>query len=179
MLRQLRLAALAVALTALAMSLAACGDDDDDETAAAPTGNYAGEVEGTDAYIGVVSNGSELIGYVCDGKKVSAWVEGPVSEGTTDLTNRDGEKVGEVTFTADEATGEVSVPGASGTFTAELGTGEGGLYREAKGEPGSPDATETGWVVLNDGQIRGLKNVGGTLRAAPSTPTGYIDPNTF
>jgi hypothetical protein len=173
--RHLLIAALGA--LALGLLLAACGGDDDDEKAAAVRGNYAGEVSGTGAYIGLVSNGSKLLGYVCDGKQVSAWLEGPVTDGKTELTTRAGEAVGEVNFTASKASGEITVPGASGTFTAELGTGKGGLYRTAEGEPGEPVATETGWVVLNDGSIKGLKSAGGTLRSAPSSPTGYIDPN--
>jgi hypothetical protein len=43
----------------------------DDQTsngpASAPEGTFVGTIEGTDAYIALVSNGEEVAGFACDG----------------------------------------------------------------------------------------------------------------
>lgn len=58
----------------LALSLlVACGGDDGE--GGSSEGAYVGTVEGTDAYIALVSDGSQLAGYISDSKKLSTWVD--------------------------------------------------------------------------------------------------------
>lgn len=153
----------AVALAALA--LAACGGDGGDAggadggKGAAVEGTYVGTVEGTEAYIALVSDGETVAGYLCDGEQVSVWLDQvEVADGGAELLNRDGETVGEATFEGDQATGEVTVDGEAHPFTAEVATGDAGLYGGTQGERGEPGFVEAGWIVLPDGSQRGATN---------------------
>jgi hypothetical protein len=155
-------ARLVSALAALLLStgmVAACGGDDDDaaDSAAAPEGSFVGAVEGSDAYVAVVSNGEEVVaGYLCDGRKVSTWIDRvPVEDGEAELVDRQGQRIGEVTLDSDSASGEIDVDGETLAFSAERAEGEAGLYREAIGTLGKPGSSETGWIVLADGSVRG------------------------
>jgi hypothetical protein len=188
------------ALVALSLVAAVgCGDDDDDGAGAeaAPAGIFVGTVEGTDAYIGIKSDGEEVGGYLCNGKRgvsedelVSVWLdESDLADGEAELTTREGEAVGSVTVTDAGVSGEVEIDGESHPFSAEPASGETGIYREARGAPGEPGSREKGWIVLADGSVRGAKHTGGaniadgtsnTFKPLSSTPpsTGFIDPTT-
>lgn len=185
-----------LAIGALALAGAGCGDDDDTaETegqgqSEAAEGVFVGTVEGTDAYIALISDGTELRGgYLCDGEEVSVWfASAELSEGTAALASRAGDALGTATLGDGEATGEVTVAGVTHTFSARPATGEAGLYREATGEFDQPGFEETGWIVLADGSVRGRtnyidpNNLKTGTKSAPasvggdSLDTGYINP---
>jgi hypothetical protein len=156
--------AVALTLASLGLFLAACGGDDGDAEAPeanavqdrAPASAYVGRVEGSDAFVALVAEGSRLVGYVCDGREVSSWLEGSSFEdGRAQLENRDGQAVGEATLDPASASGEVEVDGASHRFTAELAEDSAGLFRRTRGEPGEEGFRETGWIVLDDGSVKG------------------------
>jgi len=195
----MRLRYLTLALLALFLLLPGCGDDDEDEGAqetttterAAAEGVFVGEVEGTDAYVALISDGTELRGgYVCDGKRTSVWLKpAALSDGQVSLTSRAGEALGTAELSDDGAGGELKLAGEAHAFSAAPASGKAGLYREAKGELGKPGYSETGWIVLADGSVRGRTNFAATdpdaktgTKAAPSSvggdslDTGYIDP---
>jgi hypothetical protein len=154
--RSIKIAALAVAIAA---TLAACGGDEASKSGGSDAleGEFVGTVEGSDAYVALVSNGDELVsGYLCDGKGVSTWLErSQVVHGSAELRDRKGARVGQVELVRDRASGEVEVGGRALAFSAAPAEGEAGLYREAVGDAGEPGFTETGWIVLADGSVRG------------------------
>ncbi len=168
----------------LALTAAACGDDADTGSAqgdGAPfETHYVGAVEGSDAYIAIISSGSEVAGYLCDSEQVDTYFgKAELSEGVADLTDRDGAQIGSVTIADGAATGEIDVAGEELSFTAEAAAGEAGFYWEVDREDDEPVA-ETGWVVLADGTFRGIRrDFGGGLSAAANLPVGqpWIDPD--
>ena len=166
---------------AVAVVLAGCGDDAGSggtpaQAKAAAKGAFVGKVDGTDAYVALVSDGSSVVGYVCDSKKLSRWIDvSAVRDGTAKLGARNGDDLGEATISARSATGTITVAGEPHSFRAVPASGEAGLYRAAhvdqedgmlgKGE------VEAGWIVLPDGTRRGATNTGTTstvlVKSAP------------
>jgi hypothetical protein len=121
-----------------------------------PEGTFVGTVEGTDAYIALVSEGNVTTGYVCDGTpkavKVYFWLDNAeITDGSAELASRQGDPLGEPSFADDQASGEVEIDGQPHSFTAEAATGDAGLYRPIKGETGQKGTVESGWIILNDG----------------------------
>lgn len=69
--------------------VAGCGDDDGGARAGPAEGTFVGKVEGSDAYIALVTDGTELTGYVCDGEQVSVWFGEPdLQDGRAELVSR-------------------------------------------------------------------------------------------
>ncbi|MGH2986538.1 MAG: hypothetical protein ACRDLO_07625 [Solirubrobacterales bacterium] len=165
-LMRLRMAITAGLVLSLAV-LAGCGNGEDtaQESGAnrldtAPRGAFVGSVQGSDAYIGLISNGDEVAGYVCSNGEVSSWLAGSeLDDGAAELVNRDGDALGRVTLTTDDASGEVEVDGTSHEFAAEPAAGDAGLYRATAGKPRKPGFVEAGWVLLGDGSQRGSANI--------------------
>jgi hypothetical protein len=172
----------AVAITA-AVVLAGCGDDADTSPepaqateAAAAKGAFVGTVDGTDAYVALVSDGSRVLGYVCDSKKLSRWIDvSTIRDGTAALATRTGEDLGEAMISGDRASGTITIDGESHAFSAVPASGEAGLYRAARIDRKDGKLTEgeveAGWIVLPDGTQRGGTNVGTTstilVKSAP------------
>ena len=174
------------AVLALALVVAGCGDDDDtgaadttDSTEAAPEavgGSFVGAVEGTHAYIAVVTDpDGDAVAYVCDGDEgaaatVAAFLEGTVTDGQLDLAPaQDVEVTG--TVDGDQAEGTVTIAGEEHAFTAAAAEVPAGLYRAAESVDG--DEVTAGWVIAADGTQRGALRRAGQLQ-----PVGYIDPGT-
>ena len=133
-----------------------------------------GAVEGTDAYIAVVTDpDGDTVAYVCDCAEgapatVAAFLEGTVTDGQLDL--EPAQEV-EVTGTVDEdqAEGTVTVAGDDHPFTADAAEEPAGLYRTEETVDG--DEVTAGWVIAADGTQRG-----GLRRAGQLQPVGFIDP---
>lgn len=61
-----------------------------------PEGSFVGKVDGTDAYLALVSDGSRLGGYLCDGKQVSVWLKDASPDGdSAELEDREGAALGD------------------------------------------------------------------------------------
>jgi hypothetical protein len=147
--------ALAVAALAASAIFAGCSDDGSN-TAAVAKGTLVGKVTGSHAYVAVVSDGSRVAGYVCDGDRLSRWLSASdVRDGAVTLRDRGGRVLGAVRVAADRATGFVELDGRKLAFAATPARGEAGLYRQATGQAGEPGFRETGWIVLADGSVRG------------------------
>ena len=138
-------------------ALVACGDQAPD--AAVRPGTFVGQLRESDAYIALVSDGEQLGGFASDGKRISLWLKGDVDEGQSRLVSRRGQTVGQVRFSGDEADGHVVIGGRRHAFGARVATGQAGLYRTVKGEPGESGYEETGWIVLPDGSERGATHL--------------------
>ena len=115
--------------------------------------------------------GNRAAGYLCDGKKVEAWLEGDVKGNTLTLHGRDAST--SVTATVDRAAlhGNVTLGGATLPFSAQAATGQAGLYQSRRVLNGI--ATRIGWIVLPDGSQVGIRNNGGARTPAPT-----LDPTT-
>jgi hypothetical protein len=158
MLRLRDLLAIAAALAALSFVTVGCGGDGDGETSAA-AGTYVGTVDGTDAYIALVSDGKQVSGYLCDGTpkavKVCRWLDNAEVTGQNAALGERPRRFLVEARLADEATGEVETYPQAHSFTAEAASGDAGLYRAIKGKVGEVGTVEAGWIILNDGSQRG------------------------
>jgi hypothetical protein len=136
------------------LGVMACGAGG--SSAAPKDGSYVGKVDGTDAYIALVTGSGKVAGYICDSATISIWIPAAtVSGNSASLVSRKGAAVGQVTWSGSTASGTVTIDGASHAFTAQLATGDAGLYRAVQGTPGAAGSIEVGWVVLPDGTQRG------------------------
>ena len=172
----------AVALAA-AVVLAGCGDDADNASQPAQAkpmaelkGAFVGKVDGTEAYVALVTDGNRVLGYVCDSKKLSRWIAvATIRDGTAVLNSRTGDELGEAMISAGRVSGTVTIDGEPHAFRAQQAAGEAGLYRAARvdREDGKlrEGEIEAGWIVLPDGTQRGATNVGTTstvlVKSAP------------
>jgi hypothetical protein len=163
----------------LLVAAAGCGGDDDGGGApqGAAVGSFVGLLEGTDAHIAIVSDGENLVGYVCDSKNISIWFQADVGGTSADVNARTEQDLGEVDFLGDTADGEIEVDGERRSFSAELAVGDAGLYRAFKED--DEGTVEVGWVVLNDGSQHGGTNfIDPNLRNIQIQPAPTLDPKT-
>ena len=132
-----------------------------------------GQATGSQAFIGVTSDGANVLVYVCDGKRISQWFSGSLRErGATVLRNTAGARVS-LRMTGSRGTARVRLPGGR-TLNVRLSAARGraGLYRreETRFPVGKPQARLSGWVRLNDGRVKGLMQQvvpGATARLLP------------
>ena len=83
-------------------------------TTTTTAGVFVGTVDGTDTYIAILSDGSAVAGYACDGQQFSRWLgRANLASGTAALTGRDGTALGHVTITDATAAGELTIDGVT------------------------------------------------------------------
>jgi serine/threonine-protein kinase len=126
--------------------------------------DYAGRVDGGGASVAVSVRDGQGIAYVCDGKKVEAWLQGGAADGRVDLQ---GAKGSTLIGSRDAATvtGTVTVDARTWRFTIPLATKPAGLYRATPTVQGRP--AKVGWIVQPDGSQVGVLTAGGTSTSAP------------
>ncbi|HXV93055.1 MAG TPA: hypothetical protein VD813_07140 [Pseudonocardia sp.] len=167
-----------VAPVVLAAALSGCAGPPDPgppaaavaEPAAAAYGRTVesvGRVSGTDALVGVVVQGDEVVAYVCDGPAAL----GERFFGTLDgdravLTSAGGARL-ELTLSGATATGTFTPAGGEpAPFTAEPGGAGAGVYFADGIERGA--AVHAGWIVLPDGTQTGTLTRAGQKTTAPA-----------
>jgi len=121
---------------------------------------FVGQVEGTTAYIAVVTTPTDATVYVCDEGNLGLWFTGqPASDGSLKSVHPSGASV-ELTLAAGEARGSVAIDGVSHPFVAETAVYPAGLWEGFDIEPAlaeGRDLARYGWIVLADGTQRGSK----------------------
>ncbi|RSD21405.1 hypothetical protein [Amycolatopsis eburnea] len=132
--------------------------------AAPARADYAGRVTGGGASVAVSVRDGHAIAYLCDGKKVEAWLQGATTGGKLDLK---GAKNAALTgsFDATAATGTVTASGRTWQFTAPVAKKPAGLYRATPKVKGRQ--AKAGWIVLPDGSQVGILAAGDDATAAP------------
>ncbi len=120
-------------------------------------GSFVGPTEGSESFVAIVTDGEQVLAYVCDGATTVEWFTGAAMRDSIDLTS-----AGSIGLVAERGTGDT----LDGTLTAGDGTAssfsasrvdvdgsEGGLCRGILQVDG---VTYTGgWIVLPDGRQRG------------------------
>ena len=134
-------------------------------------GRWAGKVEGTDAFVAIVSDGEATTAYLCDGAAISSWFK---TDAGAEMQAESGGIEVDAARDSDDWTGTVTLPdGSSKAFTASPSDDE-VLFR-AEGED-DDGAWLGGWIVLGDEQRGSL-----VLRTSTSTtqtsPT--LEPSTL
>jgi hypothetical protein len=129
---------------------------------------YAGRTAGNEATIAIALKDGRAVAYLCDGKKVEAWLEGTVEGSAFSLTGPDGATVtGELTDGA--VFGQAAAKGKEWPYSAALATPPAGAYRGRVSVAGVQK--RIGWNVLPDGSVTGI--VSDANGAAPAPP---LDP---
>jgi len=131
---------------------------------------YAGRSAGNEVTVAIAVKDGRAVGYVCDGKKVEAWLEGTLSGSDLALKSKDGKST--IAGTADDkqSFGTVAVNGKEWPFAAKAASSPAGLYEGRAQVRGV--LNRIGWIQLQDGSQTGVWNRGGEEVAAP-----VLDPN--
>lgn len=125
---------------------------------------YAGKTTEREASVAIAVKGDRAVAYVCDGRRLEAWLTGTYTTGQLALRSRTGERlVG--TATAKSATGTFTLHGRTLHFAISAAGPPAGLYRSAS------SSRTIGWIVLPDGSQVGVDN-DGTPAAAPKLDPG-------
>ena len=132
---------------------------------------FVGTVPGSDEYVAVVVGERAVIGYVCDGRKVSSWTTGPApDDARVELASADGKTRIRGTVQGQAVRGTVTVDGRSArAFTARRAVeGRSGLFRERNGKIAGKGYV-LGWIFTEQG-VRGLSaEEGGNVKTGLAT----------
>lgn len=141
-------------------------------------GSFVGPAEGSESFVAIVTDGEQVMGYVCDGATTAEWFTGAAARDSIDLTS-----AGSIGLVAERGTGDTldgtvtTADGTESSFSAarvDSDGSEGGLCRGTLQVDG---VTYTGgWIVLPDGRQRGavIGDDGSKLFDVPD-----IDPETM
>jgi hypothetical protein len=116
---------------------------------------YAGRTDGREATLAVAVKGGRAVAYVCDGRRVEAWLTGTFISGRLALRSRAGDVLtGNLTGAA--VSGTVTVRGRELSFAIDKADPPAGLYRAKTASNGA--VSVIGWIVLPDGTQVGIEN---------------------
>jgi hypothetical protein len=133
---------------------------------ASTTGTWIGPLQGSRAFVAIVSDGDQIAAYVCDNGTVGTWFFGPDgSAGSQQLVSRDGSRL-DITL-GDRATGSFTKDGAMYSFQARS-TDETVLFRADANVDG--EQVLAGWIQ-NGNESRGTLAIGSNLQTAPALNT--------
>ena len=139
---------------------------------------YAGYTTGGAATVAIAVRDGVAVAYLCDGKKVEAWLRGTAAAGTLSLTGTHSSRL-DGSYANGVATGEVTVSGKRWTFRARSVHPPSGLYRSTATVRSAK--VENGWIVI-DGRQVGVSLVDGVPQAASTldvnTRTAVVDGET-
>ena len=158
-------------LLALALFTPGCDSNSDEHV----VGSFVGRINGTDAFIAVVARADRRTAvYVCDSQTLAQWFDSETRD-RLDLTSDDGAVRLQLRLAAEGVTGTVTAEGRPAhAFTAVPAAGKAGLYRGELTANGLDYVG--GWILLSDGQQRGIILVRGS--GSSTLLTGFIvDPD--
>jgi len=102
--------------------------------------------------VAVAVKGGRAVAYVCDGRRVEAWLTGTVVSGRLTLRSKAGDTL--VGTVGNGVSGTVVVRGRSLPFAIDTADPPAGLYRS------QGNSAVIGWIVLADGSQVGVENDG-------------------
>lgn len=144
--------------------------------------SYAGRVDGGAATLAIAVKDGTAIAYLCDGKRIEAWLQGPATaDGKLNLTGKANTAAAADTligtFNSAGTNGTVTVGGKIWTFTLRPGAAPTGLYRVSANVRNAK--VVGGWIILADGTQVGVVTVNGVAASAPpldlTTLTSTVD----
>ena len=124
---------------------------------------YTGRSAGNEVTVAIAVKDGKGVAYVCDGKKVEAWMEGALAGDKLTLQG----KTSSLTATVDEKAtlGSVTVNGTEWPFAAKGVAAPAGLYQGRGVLKGV--AARVGWIVEDNGNVTGVSDVNGGEPAPP------------
>ncbi len=131
---------------------------------------YAGRTANRRATLAIAVYGARAAAYLCDGRRVEAWLTGTQTAGRLALRSRSGSTLTGTVKPGGTVTGTVTAGGQAYTFTIGVASPPAGLYRARTRIRGT--VVTIGWIVLPDGRQVGVSN-DGTPEPAPT-----LDPRT-
>ncbi len=153
-----RISAAVAILVGTTWALSACSSDKSEEGAnseAIIVRSFAGPVEGTDAYLAVLSAGSTTVAYLCDGANRATWFAGTATSDKLMIQSKKGDRL-ELRAEQSKAVGTLVLDGTERAIALDGVATPSGLYVL---EPHLPqDTLKTylgGWIVLPDGSVKG------------------------
>jgi hypothetical protein len=130
---------------------------------------WGGKVDGGAASIAIVVRNGVAIGYICDGKKLEAWLAGTAVDGRLLMEGKQQASLDGI-YGEGRAKGTVSVRGKEFTFNVGTIKKGSGLYRTTARVGGT--TIKAGWIELPDGtQVGAYTTNGGESRPAPRLTT--------
>jgi hypothetical protein len=135
---------------------------------AAPKVAYAGRVDGGGPFVALVVQGDRAIAYLCDGKRIEAWMWGTIEGDHLLLQGAKGASPAAWLAAGrggGRLTGAVVLGSKRWTFALARATAPSGLYRATAQVRGA--TVVAGWVVLADGEQVGLVTTDGVAAQAP------------
>ena len=126
---------------------------------------YAGRSAGNEVTVAIAVKDGRAVGYVCDGKKIEAWLEGTLSGSDLALKSKDGKSTIAATADDKQSFGTVAVSGKEWPFAAKAASSPAGLYEGRAQVRGV--LNRIGWIQLQDGSQTGVWNRGTDKVAAP------------
>jgi hypothetical protein len=152
--------ALSIVVICIAAFMVVTVNAQDSSNADEPVTLFIGTVtDFEDEFVGLAIDGENVTIYICDGQadkgtiSIGQWFIGIVADNAIDITAANGNRV-EVTLDEETATGKFTfTDGTVKEFVLRLAEGGAALYRSefAFGE----DEYVGGWLVLEDGSVRG------------------------
>ena len=146
----------------------------DRAAAAASLVTLVGQVAGSEALVGVITDGAQATLYFCDGSSLARWFRGRIAGNRLEVATPDGAVVtAEIPRGTKEVTGTLTLPSGTALAFSSLPTtslDNAGLYRatgQALGE-----AFTMGVIVLPDGRFAGVLQQGQTLHAVTDPQFG-------
>lgn len=141
--------------------------------AAAPLASFVGPVDGSDAYVAIVTSPSGTTAYVCDSAALGLWFSSNAATGAASIEA--GHPSGaalSATIEGGSAHGTVVLGGVSHGFTARAAAFPAGLWEGFEPPPAGEAVAlaRYGWIVLGDGTQRGAK-----VKATATSPAGELD----
>ena len=119
-------------------------------------GSFVGPTEGSESFVAIVTNGEQVMAYVCDSATTAEWFTGAAARDSIDLTSAGSIGLVAQRGTGDTLDGTITANGTESSFSAarvDVDGSQGGLCRGILQVDG---VTYTGgWIVLPDGQQRG------------------------
>jgi hypothetical protein len=134
---------------------------------------YAGRSAGNEVTVAIAVKNGRAVGYVCDGKKIEAGLEGTVSGSDLTLKSKDGTSTIEGTVDDKQSFGTVAVNGKQWPFAAKAASSPAGLYEGRAQVRGV--LNRIGWIMLQDGSQTGVWNRGSEEVAAPVLDPTRLD----
>jgi hypothetical protein len=132
---------------------------------------YTGRSSGNEVAVAIAVKDGRAVAYVCDGKKIEAWLEGTLVGDQLSLTGAKGATIsGSVTDVA--ALGSVAVGGKQWPYAAKGVQAPAGLYEGRASVRGV--TARIGWIVEGDGRVTGNAQLAGRPepQAAPAFDPG-------
>ena len=133
---------------------------------------YVGHSSGNEVTVAVAVSGEKASAYLCDGKRVEAWLEGTVSGEQVNLQGRNGAQL-TAALTDNSALGSVTVAEEQLPFSAAPAGPPAGIYEGQATVDGK--SNRVGWIVLPSGRQVGINNVAGKRGPAPELDPNDID----